>query len=105
MTEAPVDSVNGKTGTVVLAASDVGALPANTVIPSKTSDLSNDSNYVNMSTMNSFLSGKQDRLTAGANITISGNVISAASGGITTELDPVFSASPAANITSNDISR
>lgn len=30
----PVDSVNGKTGTVVLSASDVGALPNTTVIPS-----------------------------------------------------------------------
>lgn len=30
----PVDSVNGKKGDVVLTASDVGALPANTVIPS-----------------------------------------------------------------------
>lgn len=30
---APVQSVNGKTGTVVLNASDVGALPANTKIP------------------------------------------------------------------------
>lgn len=31
--EVPVDSVNGKTGVVVLDASDVGALPANTPIP------------------------------------------------------------------------
>lgn len=30
----PVDSVNGKTGSVVLTASDVGALPSDTVIPS-----------------------------------------------------------------------
>ena len=30
---APVQSVNGKTGTIVLNASDVGALPANTKIP------------------------------------------------------------------------
>jgi hypothetical protein len=30
----PVDSVNGKTGAVVLTASDVGALPDDTVIPS-----------------------------------------------------------------------
>lgn len=41
-----VDSVNGKTGDVVLTASDVGALPDNTSIPSKTSDLTNDSNFV-----------------------------------------------------------
>ena len=42
----PVDSVNGKTGTVVLNASDVGALPSSTVIPTKTSDLNNDSGYI-----------------------------------------------------------
>lgn len=40
---AAVDSVNGKTGEVVLSASDVGALPDDTDIPSKTSDLTNDS--------------------------------------------------------------
>ena len=44
--EAPVQSVNGQTGDVVLTASDVGALPANTPIPSKTSDLQNDSGYI-----------------------------------------------------------
>lgn len=43
----PVQSVNGKTGAVVLDASDVGALPDGTVIPSKTSDLTNDSGFVN----------------------------------------------------------
>lgn len=41
-----VESVNGKTGAVTLSASDVGALPDNTSIPSKTSDLTNDSNFV-----------------------------------------------------------
>ena len=45
----PVQSVNGKTGAVVLGASDVGALPDDTAIPSKTSDLTNDSGYVNAS--------------------------------------------------------
>lgn len=34
ITSAPVISVNGKTGAVTLSASDVGALPAGTVIPS-----------------------------------------------------------------------
>lgn len=42
----PVDSVNGKTGAVNLTASDVGALPSTTVIPSKVSQLSNDSGYI-----------------------------------------------------------
>lgn len=45
----PVQSVNGKTGAVVLDASDVGALPDSTAIPSKTSDLTNDSGFVNAS--------------------------------------------------------
>jgi len=45
--EAPVSSVNSKTGTVVLSASDVGALPSSTAIPGKTSDLTNDSGFVN----------------------------------------------------------
>lgn len=41
-----VDSVNGQTGDVVLTASDVGALPDTTTIPTKTSDLTNDSGYM-----------------------------------------------------------
>ena len=41
-----VTSVNGKSGNVVLTASDIGALPNTTVIPTKTSELQNDSNYV-----------------------------------------------------------
>ena len=40
-----VNSVNGQTGDVVLTAEDVGALPNTTAIPSKTSDLENDSDY------------------------------------------------------------
>lgn len=42
----PVTSVNTKTGAVSLTASDVGALPDNTVIPTKTSDLTNDSGFI-----------------------------------------------------------
>ena len=41
-----VNSVNGKTGVVNLSASDVEALPSNTPIPSKTSDLQNDSGFI-----------------------------------------------------------
>lgn len=44
-----VDSVNGQTGVVVLDAEDVGALPDDTVIPTKTSDLTNDSGFVTSS--------------------------------------------------------
>lgn len=41
-----VESVNGKTGVVVLGASDVNALADDTVIPSKTSELTNDSSFI-----------------------------------------------------------
>lgn len=44
--KAPVTSVNSKTGAVQLNASDVGALPDTTVIPSKTSQLDNDSGFI-----------------------------------------------------------
>ena len=42
----PVQSVNSKTGSVILNADDVGALPASTIIPTKTSNLTNDSGFV-----------------------------------------------------------
>ena len=42
----PVQSVNSKTGAVVLDASDVGALPDDTTIPTKTSQLQNDSGFL-----------------------------------------------------------
>lgn len=45
-TEAPVQSVNGKTGAVSLTASDVGALPNTTTVPTKTSQLANDSGFI-----------------------------------------------------------
>lgn len=41
-----VSSVNGQTGDVVLDADDVGALPDSTAIPTKTSDLTNDSGFI-----------------------------------------------------------
>ena len=44
--DAPVTSVNGMTGAVVLTASDVGALADSVIIPTKTSDLTNDSGYL-----------------------------------------------------------
>lgn len=40
-----VQSVNGKTGEVILTPSDIGAMPATTVIPTKTSELTNDSDF------------------------------------------------------------
>lgn len=49
-----VDSVNGQTGDVVLTAADVGALPDTTVIPTKTSDLTNDSGFMTGMTILSY---------------------------------------------------
>ena len=63
LTSAPVTSVNTKTGAVSLTASDVGALPSSTSIPTKTSDLTND---------NGFLTSSD--LTAGVGIDITSNV-------------------------------
>lgn len=40
-----VVSVNGRTGVVVLTAGDVGALPSSTQIPTRTSQLNNDSDF------------------------------------------------------------
>lgn len=45
-TQNAVNSVNGKIGNVVLDAKDVDALSSNTIIPTKTSDLQNDSNFI-----------------------------------------------------------
>ena len=75
-----VVSVNGQTGIVVLD------------IPSKVSELENDAGYLTehqsldalatKEALNSGLAAKQDKLTAGANITIENNVISASGSGI-----------------------
>lgn len=50
--QGAVTSVNGKTGAVKLVASDVGALPDSTKIPAKTSDIQNDSGFVNNTVSN-----------------------------------------------------
>lgn len=111
-----VSSVNGKTGAVVLTASDVGALSSSTpmfsgdyndltnkpTIPSKTSELTNDSgfttaasvassleNYRTASEQNLIDAGKQPTLVSGTNIktingydiTGSGNLVISGSGG------------------------
>ena len=76
--EGAVVSVNGQTGIVVLD------------IPSKVSELENDLGYLTehqsldtlatKEALNSGLAAKQDKLTAGENITIQNNVISASGG-------------------------
>lgn len=52
--ETGVSSVNGKTGAVVLTASDVGALPNTTIIPTKTSQLDNDSGFIDSSVLDGY---------------------------------------------------
>lgn len=44
--DAPVQSVNGQTGTVVLTAADVGALADSVTIPTRVSQLTNDAGYI-----------------------------------------------------------
>ncbi len=64
--KAPVTSVNNKTGAVQLNASDVGALPNTTVIPTKTSQLTNDSGYLTSAPVTSVNSKTGDvKLAAG----------------------------------------
>ena len=71
-----VQSVNGQTGAVVLDASDVGALPDNTFIPTKTSDLTNDSDFATVSQIPT----NNNQLTNGA-----GYITSSALSGYATE--------------------
>lgn len=84
--QAPVQSVNTKTGAVVLTATDVGALPDTTSIPTKTSELTNDSNFVDTTTLNNSLATKQNTITGGAstitddNLTVSRALVSDSSG-------------------------
>lgn len=82
-----VDSVNGKTGVVVLDYSDVGALPDTTVIP--TVDQSYSSTSANAQSgvaVASAVSGKQNTITGGAttitssDLTVSRALISNSSG-------------------------
>ena len=77
---APVQSVNGKTGTVQLGASDVGALPDSTVIPSKTSQLDNDSGFITDIPIASATQLGGVKIGAGLSVTSSG-VLSATGGG------------------------
>lgn len=71
-----VNSVNGKVGDVVLNASDVGALPNTTIVPNKTSDLTNDSNFISDEnynhTDNNFTTSEKDKLNNLKNTSIKG---------------------------------
>ncbi len=77
---APVTSVNNKTGAVQLNASDVGALPNTTVIPSKTSQLDNDSGFITELPIASTTQLGGVKVGAGLSVTANG-VLSATGGG------------------------
>lgn len=78
--EAPVTSVNSKTGAVQLNASDVGALPNTTVIPTKTSQLDNDSGFITDIPIASATQLGGVKVGAGLSVTENG-VLSATGGG------------------------
>ena len=78
--KAPVTSVNSKTGAVHLNASDVGALPDTTVIPSKTSQLDNDSGFITDIPIASTTQLGGVKIGAGLSVTENG-VLSATGGG------------------------
>ena len=78
--EAPVQSVNSKTGAVQLNASDVGALPDTTVIPTKTSQLDNDSGFITDIPIASATQLGGVKVGAGLSVTENG-VLSATGGG------------------------
>ena len=77
---APVTSVNSKTGAVQLNASDVGALPDTTVIPTKTSQLDNDSGFITDIPIASATQLGGVKIGAGLSVTENG-ILSATGGG------------------------
>ena len=62
-----MESVNGKQGVVVLTAADIGALPDSVTIPTKTSELTNDSGFVTdpnyVHTDNNFTTAEKTKLS------------------------------------------
>ena len=78
--KAPVTSVNSKIGAVQLNASDVGALPDTTVIPTKTSQLDNDSGFITDIPIASATQLGGVKVGAGLSVTENG-VLSATGGG------------------------
>ena len=86
----PVRSVNTKTGDVVLTANDVNALPDTTVIPTKTSDLTNDSGFLTSAPVSS-VNGKTGTVVLNAsdvkalpNTTTYVSTVDGSSGAVTT---------------------
>ena len=89
--DVPVASVNGKTGAVVLDASDVNALPNNTPIPTKTSDLTNDSGFVthDNETEQAYISNPSS-YTYWRGLAIGASEVSSESGALSTTTDKVY---------------
>ena len=79
-----VDSVNGKTGAVQLNASDVGALPDTTVIPTKRSQLDNDSGFISDIPIAS--ATKLGGVKVGAGLSVTANGVLSATGGGTADV-------------------
>lgn len=85
-TGGAVDSVNGKTGTVVLTGNDLSVSNTNTT--KVAAALTENGNAIvglsaDLNDLSQVVEGKQDKLTAGKNVSIVNNVISA--GGFTNE--------------------
>ena len=81
--KAPVTSVNSKTGAVQLNASDVGALPDTTVIPTKTSQLDNDSGFITDIPIAS--ATQLGGVKVGAGLSVTENGVLSATGGSTAD--------------------
>ena len=122
-------TINGKalSNDITLSASDVNALPSTTAIPSKVSDLSNDSGFITTETDPTVPSwakavskpsysfselqstpttlsgyGITDAKIASGTITLGSNTITPLTS--FTESDPIFTSSPAYSISASDIS-
>lgn len=92
---APVNSVNGKTGAVSLTASDVGALPSTTAIPSKTSDLTNDSGFLTSAGAVTSFNGQHGAVTYTAPVTS----VNGQTGAVTVpDTDTTYTLSMAGNV-------
>lgn len=107
--EAPVTSVNSKTGAVQLNASDVGALPDTTVIPTKTSQLDNDSGFITSAPVTS-VNTKIGAVTLSASdvgaqptITVNGIIKGDGAGGITAAEAGTDYAAPSLGLTGTTI--
>lgn len=109
--QAPVTSVNSKIGAVVLAASDVGALPDTTtaadlgayVKPSGGVPKADLSAAVQASLDKADTALQSAPVTSVNSKTGAVTITAQELGALTAESDPIFSASPAAGITSQDI--